>query len=128
MAEMRLTNLGATRVDIRRNLRLQQAQRSTKRTSKGLAPQEVRHDGQAELIKEADELGRVGQVGRVVGAAGDVAEVHAREAVHRACVAAHGDGLGDDGGDLEEVLREGDGAVLVDHAEGAAVPRGFSGQ
>ena len=57
----------------------------------------------------------------------DVAEVDAREAVGCARVAAHGDGFGHDGGDPEEVLREGFGAVLVHHAEGAAVPRGVLG-
>ena len=62
----------------------------------------------------------------MVGAAGDVAEVDAREAVHRARVAAHRDGFRDDGGHLHEVLREGDGAVFVDGAEGAAVPGGDS--
>ena len=74
------------------------------------------------MVEEADELGGVGEVGGLVRAAGDVAEVGAREAVDGPSVAADGNGFGDDGGDLDEVLGEGDGAVFVDGAEGAAVP------
>ena len=59
----------------------------------------------------------------MVGPSRDVAEVDAREAVHGARVAAHGDGFGHDGGDIEEIFCEGEGAVIVDGAEGAAVPR-----
>lgn len=120
---MRLTNLGATGIDIGGDLGLQQVQGSTERVAEGLAPQEVRHDRQGQLVEVADELGRVREVGCVVGTARDVAEVDAREAVHRARVAAHGDGFGHDGGDLDEVFGEGNGAVIVDDAEGAAVPR-----
>ena len=58
----------------------------------------------------------------MVGAAGDIAEVGAGEAVDCAGVAADRNGFGDDGGDLQEVLGEGDRAVFVGGAEGAAVP------
>ena len=58
----------------------------------------------------------------MVSAAGDIAEVGAREAIDGPRVAADGNGFGDDGGDLQEVLGEGDGAVFVDGAKGASVP------
>lgn len=117
-----LTYLSAARIDERRDLRLQQVQRPAKRVAERLAPQEIRHNGQAQFVEVADEFLRVGEVGDLVRAAGDVAEVGAREGVDLARVAAHGDDLGDHGGHLYEVLGEGYGAVVVDGAEGTAVP------
>ncbi len=122
-----LTNLRTTRIDQGRNVRLQQIQRARQRRPQRLAPQEVRHDGQGQLVEEADGFGRVEEVSGLVGAAGDVAEGDAGEGVDGAGVAADGDGGGDHGGHLEEVVGEGEGAVGVCGAEGAAVPGGGVG-
>ena len=122
LKKRKLTNLRTTRVHKWRDLTLQQTQRAPEGVAQRLAPQKVRHDGQGELVEEADELGGVGEVGGLVRAAGDVAEVGAGEAVDGPGVAADGNGFGDDGSDLDEVLGEGDGAVFIDGAEGAAVP------
>lgn len=85
---------------------MQQVQCPSKRGAERLAPQEIRHDGQGQLVEVADELFRVGEVGDLVGAAGDVAEVGARKGVDFAGIAAHGDYLGDNGGHLHEILGE----------------------
>lgn len=103
----------------------QQTQRPSKRSTQGLTSQEIRHDGQGQLVEVADEFGRVGEVGGLVGSASDVAEVGAGEGVCGARIAAHGDGFRDDGGDLQEVGREIGGTVFVDEAERAAVPGRF---
>ena len=58
----------------------------------------------------------------MIDAAGDVGEVHAREAVDCAGVAAYREGFGNDGGHLHEVEGECRGGVFVDGTEGAAVP------
>ena len=101
---------------------MQQIQRCTERISQRLTPQKIRHDGQRQLVEEADEFRRVGEVGSLVDAAGDVAEVDAGEGVDFAGVAADREGLGDHGGHLHKVCGEGRGGVVVDAAEGAAVP------
>ena len=104
---------------------LQQIQRSSKRTAKRLTPQKIGRDCQGQLVEVADELFGIGEVGCLVDAAGDVAEVDAREGVDFSRVAAYREGLGDDGGHLHEICGKGRCAVFVDGAEGAAVP-GFA--
>ena len=74
------------------------------------------------MVEEADEFLRVRKVGTLIDTAGDVADVDAREGVDGAGVAADGEGAGDDGGHLHEVGGEDGGAVVVEGAEGAAVP------
>lgn len=83
------TDCSTTWIHKRRNLRLQQIQRPSKRTAKSLAPEKIRHDCQGQLVEEADKLCRVCEVRGLVGAAGDIAEVDAREGVYFAGVTAH---------------------------------------
>ena len=101
---------------------MQQIQSSTKRISKRLTPKKIRHGRQRHLVEEADEFLRVGKVGSLVDAAGDISEVDACEGVDFASVAADRESLGDHSGDLYEICGKGRGAVFVDGAERAAVP------
>lgn len=101
---------------------MQQIQRRSQRRAQRLAAQKIRHERQSDLIEVAHELGRIPQIGGVVGASGDIAEVDAREAVDFSRVAAHRDGFWHDGGDLDEILGERCGGVFVYCAEGAAIP------
>ena len=91
LQSVHLTNRRTRRIHKRLNLILQERQRPSQRRSQSLAPQEIRHERQSELIEEANKLGWVQEIRRVIYATSDVTEVHASEAIDRAGIAADGD-------------------------------------
>ena len=116
------TDGGALRINVGVNRIMQQGQRACQKGTQGSAAEEIRHHGQAQLVEEAGEFGRIQQIRGAVGATGDVAKVDAGEGVDGARVAADRHGFGHGLSDLDEIESKGLRGVLVDRAEWAAVP------